>query len=265
MNQSPKNRQEEEREHYNAFAIHWQRQFSKKKWLSDVHLVQHNLYESYKYLELLIKKYSAGQIVLDYGCGTGIHSICPIQYGAIRVVGIDISDESLKIAKKHAQIANAEEKVHFKIMDCENLEFPDNSFDIILDGGTFSSLNLEKALAELARVLKPDGKIIGIETLGHNPIFNLKRRLNVLLGTRTRWAADHIFKLSDFTIMRRYFNKIDARFFHLTALSVMPFIKIPGARFALKATDKLDSALLKIPFLKKYAFKTVFIASQPKK
>ncbi len=265
MNQSQKNRKEEEREHYNALALHWEKQSSKEKWQKDAHMIKHDLYTSYIYLESLLKIHSSGKTVLDYGCGTGIHSICSIQYGAISVIGIDISEESLTIARERARKAGVEEKTIFQIMDCENMKFPDNTFDIILDGGTFSSLDLTKALPELARVLKPEGMIIGIETLGHNPIFNIKRRLNVLRGTRTKWAADHIFKMSDFTLMRRHFHKIEARFFHLTALSLMPFIKIPGVNFALKIADKLDNSLLRIQFLKKYAFKTVFIFSHPKK
>ena len=161
-------------------------------------MIEHDSYISYRHLESLLKKYSAGKTVLDYGCGTGIHSISPIHYGAKYVVGIDISEESLKIAREHARREGVAEKVTFKIMDCEKMEFPDNSFDIILDCGAFSSLDLEYALQELARVLKPDGMLIGIETLGHNPFANLKRRLNHLRGTRTKWAAGHILKMDDY-------------------------------------------------------------------
>ncbi|PIU24464.1 hypothetical protein COT12_00910, partial [Candidatus Berkelbacteria bacterium CG08_land_8_20_14_0_20_39_8] len=79
-------------------------------------------------------------------------------------------------------------------MDCEKMEFPDNLFDIIFDGGTFSSIDLVKAYPELSRVLKPDGFLIGIETFGHNPFTNLKRKINKLIGKRTEWATAHIFR-----------------------------------------------------------------------
>ena len=45
-------------------------------------------------------------------------------------------------------------------MDVEALEFPDNSFDIVFDSGTFSSIELEKGLQEIHRVLKPGGVVI---------------------------------------------------------------------------------------------------------
>ena len=85
-------------------------------------------------------------------------------------------------------------------MNAEELEFPDNSFDIVIDGGTFSSLRLDVALKEIARILKPEGTVIGIETLGHNPLTNIKRVWNVARGTRTKWAADHIFKMRDLNV-----------------------------------------------------------------
>lgn len=265
MNQSQKNRKERERAHYNALAIHFQKQPSKEKWQKDAHLLQHELYISYEYFESLLKIHSPGKMVLDYGCGTGIHSISPIRYGAREVIGIDLSEESLSIASERARVAGVEGRAIFQIMDCENLEFPDNSFDLILDGGAFSSLDLEHAMPEITRVLKTDGMLIGIETLGHNPIFNLKRRLNVWRGTRTKWAADHIFTMRDLERARGFFDKIEARFFHLTALFAMPFRNLPGAKSILKICDKIDAILLHVPFLKKYAFKTVFIFSHPKK
>ena len=51
-------------------------------------------------------------------------------------------------------------------MDCENLTFIDSRFDIIYDFGTFSSLDMNKAIVELRRVLfKPDGYLLAIKLL----------------------------------------------------------------------------------------------------
>jgi len=213
----------------------------------------------------LIAKYCAGKKILDYGCGTGIHSLAPLKYGAQKTVGVDLSEESLKIARRRAEKENLTNKAQFLKMDCEKLEFDSNSFDIILDAGTFSSLDLDQALSELARVLKPNGKVIGIETLGHNPIFNLKRKWNVACGTRTKWAADHIFKVDDFARVKKYFNQMQTKYFHLTVLFALPLRKILGISILIKLLDKFDAFLLKIPFFKKYAFKIVFVFSKPKK
>lgn len=258
-------RKQQETIHYDHLAKQWQTIASDNKWATDAHGLKHGDYSSYVYLDKLLSKFSQNKKMLDYGCGTGIHSLTPLKYGAQKVIGIDLSEESLKIARERAEKTKLADQARFIKMDCENLEFPDNSFDIILDGGTFSSLDLDKALSELARALKPDGKLIGIETFGHNPLTNLKRWLNRARGTRTKWAAEHIFKVGDFKLAQKYFGQIKVKYFHLSVLLAMPFRKIPGITVVIKMLDRFDSLLLKIPFLKKYAFKIVFIFSEPKK
>ena len=205
------------------------------------------------------------KIILDYGCGNGIHSVFLAKSGAQRVIGIDLSENSLEIARKRAEVAGFKEKIEFKMMDCEKMEFPPSFFDIIFDGGTFSSLDFKIALPELTIVLKSDGFLIGAETLGHNPFTNLKRKINKLTGKRTEWAASHIFQIKDLEEAKKYFNKIETNFFHLTSWVIFPFLGLPGAKFLLKIFETLDRILLKIPFLRKYAFKIVFIFSQPNK
>ena len=146
------------------------------------------------------------------------------------------------------------------------MDFPDNSFDIIFDGGTFSSLDLSKAFPELSRVLKPNGFLIGIETLGHNPFTNFKRLLNKITGRRTVWAAEHIFKMEDLKKVKGYFNEIETHYFHLISWAFFPCLRLPGGRFILKLLEKIDKFLLFIfPFFKKYCFKIVFVFSEPRK
>lgn len=220
---------------------------------------------SYKFFYKLLKKNCRDKIILDYGCGNGIHSIFPLRSGAKKLIGIDLSEESLKIAKKRAEQKGLQEKIEFLKMDCETMEFDDNFFDVILDGGTFSSLDMNKAFPELARILKPDGFLIGIETFGHNPITNLKRKLNEITNKRTKWAAEHIMKNKNLKIAEKYFGKTDIYFFHLISWAIFPFLSLPGSKFLLKILEKIDSLLLKLPFFKKYSFKIVFIFSQPRK
>jgi len=258
-------RKQQELQHYDQLAKKWIKNRANDKWFTDAHGLQHNVYSSYHFLSDLLAKYCPQKRVLDFEDSTGIHSIEPVRLGASGVVGIDISRKSLAIARERAKRDGVAAKVNFLEMDCESLKFPDDSFDIVLDGSVFSSLNLNAALMEIARVLKPDGKLIGIETLGHNPVINLKRRLNIATGSRTIWAANHIFKMSDFKLAEKYFQTIQAKFFHLTVLSAVPFNNMPGLKHAIKLLDKLDEQILKLSLLKRYAFKTVFIFSKPKK
>ena len=258
------NRKQAEIAYYDRRARQWL-SHNAQTWDTDVHNLKHTMFSSYRWLNKWLLKHCNGKKVLDYGCGNGIHSLTPIQGGARQVIGIDLSEASLEIAKKQADAAGMSDRVTFLKMDCEKMSFPDNTFDLILDGGTLYALNLHKAFSELSRVLKPDGKLICIETLGHHPLANVKRKLNVLFGKRTQLVVDNILTMSSFETVARYFQTIKINYFHLFVLCFIPFKKIPGMSSVIRFIDTFDSLLLKIPFLKKYAFKVVCILSKPKK
>ena len=259
-------RKEEEISLYNELARKWQDEhLEKKDWLIDIEDYDVFIFSSYRFCrDWFEKNIKSGMKFLDYGCSHGMHSVLPASLGA-EVYGIDLSEESLKIAKRRAQEEKVSDKIKFLKMDCEKLEFPDNYFDLIFDGGAFSSIDINKAYAELSRVLKPDGKVIGIETFGHNPLMNLKRSINKKTGKRTQWAASHIMKMKDLESAKKYFDSIETKFFHLFSMLVFPLRRLPGLKTVFNLLDHFDSILLKIPFLKKYAFKVVFIFSHPVK
>lgn len=232
--------------------------------LADFEGFNPSLLSSFKFCYEWLENNCQGKKVLDYGCGNGVHSFFIARY-AQKLVAIDLSEKSLAIARKKAKKEGISEKIEFLKMDCEKMEFSDNSFDIIFDGGTFSSLDLNKALPELARVLKPQGSLLGIETFGHNPFTNLKRKINKLTGKRTGWAAEHIFKTKDLKTAKTYFKDIKADFFHVISWLAFPFLGMPGSKFLLNTLEIIDKILIKIPFLRRYAFKIVFLFSLPKK
>ena len=102
---------------------------------------------------LAIKPYSN---ILDLCCGTGdftkiINKIAPKS----KIIGLDSSVEMLKLAK----IKNPQ-KV-FMYGDCTNLPFKENEFDYITIGfGLRNVKNRQKAISEIYRTLKTDGKFI---------------------------------------------------------------------------------------------------------
>jgi ubiquinone/menaquinone biosynthesis C-methylase UbiE len=218
------------------------------------------LLSSYKFLYYLIQKNCKNKKVLDYGCGNGVHSFFIADQEA-KVIAIDLSENILEAAEKRITDDNTN-KVEFTKMDCENLDLESNSFDIVFDGGTFSSLDLGKAYSEISRVLKNGGKLIGIETFGHNPFANFKRIINKITGKRTEWAADHILKRKDLKKAEKYFDEIKVYYFHLFSCLMIPFLDNPIGKFLFSVLEKIDNLLLKIPFLKKYAFKIVFVFSK---
>jgi phosphatidylethanolamine/phosphatidyl-N-methylethanolamine N-methyltransferase len=99
---------------------------------------------------------SLGQSVLDAAVGTGLNLAA---YPAgVQVVGVDLSEQMLEQARQKSVAAN----IALKVMDLQNLEFPDNSFDAAASGFTLCVVaNPVQALQEILRVTKP-GALIAI-------------------------------------------------------------------------------------------------------
>lgn len=258
-------RKVKEMEHYDKLAREWRIAANSAGQIAngDIEMKEVMKMTSYRYLYELLKKYAPGKRVLDYGCGHGMHTAEIAKMGAREVVGIDLSEESLKLAKQRLLITNNQqlkEKIKFIKMDAEDMKFPENSFDIVFDGGAFSSIDINKAFSEIARVLKPGGLLIGIETLGHHPLANLKRWLNKARGVRTGWAASHIMKMKDFNSAEKFFDIVKVDYFHLTSLVAIPFQNLPAGDLLVRTGENLDKLIFTtMPFLKRYAFKAVFV------
>ena len=101
--------------------------------------------------------------VLDVGTGTGVVPLTLAdKIGAQgKLVGIDLSDAMLVVARQKALLKGLQGQTEFLRMDAENLDFPDKHFDAV-----FSLYALHhfpdpgKALAEIFRVLKPGGSVV---------------------------------------------------------------------------------------------------------
>lgn len=103
--------------------------------------------------ELCIK----GQKVLDLGTGTGVLPRNMYQYGA-RWTGTDISPEQIEQAKRLSEEAGM--KIDFQVMPTEEVDFPEESFDVITACQCFWYFDHERVMPKLADILKQDGKLL---------------------------------------------------------------------------------------------------------
>ena len=134
------------------------------------------LQSAHLHFEKLVRDYISANptgVMLDFGCGTGSRTVHLIPSGW-SLIGIDISKESINIA--HSQGAATAQATEYLVMDGEAMSFSKNKFDLIVDYGSFFSLKMDLAIPEMVRVLKPGDLLIAIETLGHNLLFNCKRK-----------------------------------------------------------------------------------------
>ncbi len=161
-----------------------------------------------------------GEQVLDVGCGTRTLAIevahCVGRAG--RVAGIDPSTQQIARARRSAARRNL--PIAFQIGVIEHLPFPDQTFDVVLSTLMMHHLpgNLKRqGLAEIARVLKPGGRLVIAD-------FTPKRERK---GQAARFHAGGS-SMQDLAAMAA-----DAGFEHLKTEEMEPlrFSAFPGAGF----------------------------------
>ncbi|MEJ5994295.1 bifunctional demethylmenaquinone methyltransferase/2-methoxy-6-polyprenyl-1,4-benzoquinol methylase UbiE [Pedobacter sp. Du54] len=105
------------------------------------------------------------QVILDVATGTGDFAFESISIlHPKKVIGVDISKGMLAIANKKIKERNLNDVFSVQLGDSEGLNFEDNTFDAITVAfGVRNYENLEKGLADMLRVLKPNGKIVILE------------------------------------------------------------------------------------------------------
>jgi len=125
-----------------------------------------------------------GEKVLDYGCGRGELSRYLLDQGA-NVHGIDITSMYIKEAKDHCNLGGYDtDKFRFYVMDAHEMDFPNNFFDLVVGLGILHHLELNVALLEIHRVLKPGGRVLLQEPLADNLLLKLFRRLTPSARTK---------------------------------------------------------------------------------
>ncbi|MFV8360559.1 bifunctional demethylmenaquinone methyltransferase/2-methoxy-6-polyprenyl-1,4-benzoquinol methylase UbiE [Flavobacterium sp. LS1P3] len=116
-----------------------------------------------KVLQIVSK--SNPKIILDIATGTGDLAILMAQTNAKKIVGLDISAGMLEVGIKKIAAKNLSNTIEMILADSENMPFEDNYFDAITVAfGVRNFENLEKGLAEILRVLKPNGVFVILET-----------------------------------------------------------------------------------------------------
>ena len=148
--------------------------------------------------------------MLDYGCGIGSITEQVVNYEPKNISGIDISDQSISIAKKRNNELNL--NIQYQVQNCEKTTLSSNSFDVIYGSGILHHLDITKSIKELKRLLKTNGSLVFMEPLGTNPFINLYRKLTP--GSRTIDEHPLVFKDFDFIKRKRRGRIVSLRTTH---------------------------------------------------
>lgn len=133
-------------------------------------------------------EYHPGEEVLEIGCGIGTDLLEYAKHGAI-VTGVDLGPDQVMVTKLNFDLHSLPYK-EIREANVEALPFADNTFDLVYCCGVVHHTpNTEKAIQEIYRVLKPDGKAI-VLVYARGWKHYLKRCFirGILKG---RWFANH--------------------------------------------------------------------------
>lgn len=98
--------------------------------------------------------------ILDIGCGSGVPTLELARLSRGEAIGIDIDQPALD--KFAAKIAESGLSDRVKALNCSliNMDFPEETFDIIWSEGSIYAIGFEKGLREWKRFLKPGGFMV---------------------------------------------------------------------------------------------------------
>lgn len=190
--------------------------------------------------------------VLEIGSGSGLHTGALLSNKVNAVVATDISDYSLAVLRRHY---DNDERLQTQVADMESLPFPTATFDMVTSAGSLSYGDNHKVMMEIFRVLKRGGVFISVDSLNHNPVYRLNRRLHYWRGNRSLSTLKRMPNLETIIRYGQQFGCVDVKFFGaISWLAPILTRALGDANFA-SLSDWVDSRLK----VKRSAFKFVMV------
>ncbi len=192
--------------------------------------------------ELYIRLIGKNETILEVGCRAG--NLTQYYAPGNTVTGIDVDRNALKLFAERLGLP-----AHWVDVDSEPLPFPDHTFSVVVFSEVMEHLRYpQKALQEIARVLKPGGRLIGSVPNS----FRLRNRLRFLGGIPFEVDPSHLRSYSHALVRRelaRCFEHIDIHPVsgHLlgggrTGIPVFPWLP-----FGIRALFALDLVFAAVP------------------
>ena len=115
--------------------------------------------------------------ILDIGCGSGIPTMELAKLSNGQITGLDINQPHLNRLRRKIRKAGLSDRVKTLTCSMFDMEFPDESFDIIWAEGSIAPIGFKRALKEWRRLLRPKGFLAV-----HDEIGNVTEKLEQVLG-----------------------------------------------------------------------------------
>ena len=198
-----------------------------------------------------------GRDVLELGCGEGDLSLKLLARGA-RLTGLDLSPGMAAVAAARAERFVPGATARFLAAPAERTGLGDASFDVAIGKFVLHHLDLAPAAAELARLLRPAGTGLFMETSGVNPALAWSRRHLVGRFGVFRYGTPDEQPLTrqDLRRMTESFGRVRARFpvFHLVQMLERQVLRyhLPAAGPLCRPVDRALAA--SVPRLRPYGY-----------
>ena len=189
-----------------------------------------------RYRELVMSK--KPDVAVELGCGPQGLAL-ELAAAGTEVMGVDISP--VAVARARAEAEERGTTVKFEVMDAESLSVEASSADVVCGSGILHHLDSERAFAEIARVLREDGRAVFVEPLGHNPVINVYRRFT----PKMRTVDEHPLRRRDLLIASRFFESVELETFQLLTLAAVPFRRTALFNRMVALFTALDRGLLR--------------------
>ena len=213
----------------------------------------YNLYEDF--FDILKTKVQSKD-VLDYGCGTGNFAGEVSNFKPKKLVAIDISEEAIRKAK--SEMKSEENKIDYRVENCENSNLSSDAFDIIYGLGILHHLNLNKSLKELNRMLKKGGIMLFAEPTATNPAINIYRKFT----PKARSADEHPLAFQDIRLIESIFKNVEIKYYGFLTLIFFPFYKSPENSKLFRFISGIDKMILKTKYLRFLAWSVLVKAEK---
>lgn len=207
-------------------------------------------------------------ILLDAGCGNGQFTEMFVKnFDIKKVIGVDFSENMLKVAKKRAREKGYEKRVELVKANLESMGFEDGTFDVVYLFGVLEHLdNPQKVIEELVKVCKDNGIII----LNVPRKWSLAHITFMLFGQNPRdwgtkkrsfkiWEKARYYKFYTFGDVKgmvsntnkcKLLERIPVHYIHVVGLASVPLhrlAKMEGGTNLLDKLDKVFRLLYRIP------------------
>jgi malonyl-CoA O-methyltransferase len=148
--------------------------------------------------------------LVDFGCGTGESLIHLAQTTGLSVVGVDIAEGMIAIARKKAEALKHRlvTKPEFFVADFEQTDLKSASADFVFSNAAIQWSNLPAVLAEMQRVMRPAGQLL-LSSFGPQTLLELKEAWRAIGDPWPRihqfWGADelrHAISEAGFSVTR---------------------------------------------------------------